>query len=409
MAGSPRLGRRAGKRLSPSGSKRLPHQRIGMNWSTNARLAIDTLAMKAAHGIPTWLVNLMEVSELEHFAGASAGDYVRDPEEVYTAFQKNIGACFIDQYIPRNPLSMQRNGYGHDTVRTATTGVEEVILDGIRIDSPEAVVEHMERIIFPALAERIRSHDADASVSAQALIDREKKTQDFFGAGMLKVPYGGEWGAFPYFRYGTYGYANYFMAYALYPEVIARDLSLQADLAEKNNAVSAQAVRRGNLPAVIRLDHDMADSRSTLVDIKTLDKMWFPQFARSVRPLLDAGIRLLWHCDGNLMQMVPRLIEAGVGGFQGFQYEDGMDYEKICRMRGGDGGPLMIWGGVSVTRTLPKGTADDVKKEMQWLVEHAPPVGFCLGASSSVAPGVKRENLRVFFGGLEYYRRHGRR
>ena len=59
-----------------------------------------------------------------------------------------------------------------------------------------------------------------------------------------------------------------------------------------------------------RLDHDMADSRGTLVDIKSLDNIWFPHFARAIEPLLKGGIKLVWHCGGNLMQMVPRLLEG---------------------------------------------------------------------------------------------------
>ena len=131
-------------------------------------------------------------------------------------------------------------------------------------------------------------------------------------------------------------------------------------------------------------------------------------FARAIAPYLDAGIRLIWHCDGNLMDMVPRLLACGLGGFQGFQYEDGMDYEAICRMKDRNGGPLLIWGGVSVTKTLPHGTREDVKKEMKWLVRHAPPAGFSLAASSSVAPGTNRENIKTMMEGLKYYREHGR-
>ncbi|MCX7591658.1 MAG: hypothetical protein N2255_08530, partial [Kiritimatiellae bacterium] len=183
---------------------------------------------------------------------------------------------------------------------------------------------------------------------------------------------------------------------------------LQADLAEKTNRINAQAFVEGNLPMVKRLDHDMADSRGTLVRIESLDRIWFPHFARSIKPLLDAGVRLLWHCDGNLSQMLPRLIEAGVSGFQGFQYEDGMDYEKICRMSDRNGNPLMIWGGVSVTRTLPFGSPADVRNELKWLVKHAPPVGFFLGASSSITPGVPRRNLEALREGLMYYQEHGR-
>jgi len=157
-----------------------------------------------------------------------------------------------------------------------------------------------------------------------------------------------------------------------------------------------------------RADHDMADSRGTLVDVKTLDRIWFPHFARCMAPVIQAGVKVIWHCDGNLMAMVPRLLEAGLVGFQGFQYEDGMDYEKICRMKTRDGGGLLIIAGVSVTRTLPYGTPADVKREMAFLVENGPERGLFLGGSSSIAPGVPWENLAALVEGFKYYREHGR-
>ena len=152
----------------------------------------------------------------------------------------------------------------------------------------------------------------------------------------------------------------------------------------------------------------LADSRGTLVDIKSLDTRWFPHFARCLEPLLKSPVKLIWHCDGNLMQMVPRLIEVGLKGFQGFQYEDGMDYEKICKMKTKDGDPLIIMAGVSVTRTLPYGTTDDVKKEIKWAVEHAPKTGFFLSSTSSITPGVPWENIKTFIEAREYYLTHGR-
>ena len=68
----------------------------------------------------------------------------------------------------------------------------------------------------------------------------------------------------------------------------------------------------------------------------------------------------------------------------------------------------MIWAGVSVTRTLPFGTRDDVVRELDWLVEHGPRVGLVLGASSSITPATNRDNVRTLVEGLEYYREHGR-
>jgi len=152
----------------------------------------------------------------------------------------------------------------------------------------------------------------------------------------------------------------------------------------------------------------MADSRGTLVDIKSLDKIWFPHFARAIEPLLKSGIKLIWHCDGNLMQMVPRLLEVGLSGFQGFQYEDGMDYEKICRMKTREDNSLIIVAGVSVTRTLPFGKPEDVRTQIKWLVEKGPKTGLFLGGSSSIAPGVPWENMQALVEGLKYYREHGR-
>ncbi len=85
-----------------------------------------------------------------------------------------------------------------------------------------------------------------------------------------------------------------------------------------------------------------------------------------------------------------------------------MDYEKICGMKDRWGRDLIIIAGVSVTRTLPLGTPQDVKREMQFLVEKAPKTGLFLGGSSSITPGVSMENMNTLVEGLNYYRRHGR-
>jgi uroporphyrinogen decarboxylase len=152
----------------------------------------------------------------------------------------------------------------------------------------------------------------------------------------------------------------------------------------------------------------MADSRGMLVDVRSLDKIWFPHFARSLEPMLKTDVKMIWHCDGNLMKIVPRLLEVGIRGFQGFQYEDGMDYERICRMKTREGNDLIIIGGVSVTRTLPFGTPDDVKRELAWLVENGPKTGLFLAATSSTTPGVPWDNTKTLVEGLKYYRQRGR-
>lgn len=376
----------------------------------NARLAWQTIRLEPTRGIPSSLVYTMDIPLMEQISGRQSGDYKKNPEKVYLDFHRKIGTCAIDQFLALNPLTMTVGGYDSHTERTATTGTDGVVYDGITIDSPEAVVEHLEKFVFPALKKESAQCDINDPAAVNALIEQERRMQQLLGPDILKIPYEpyDKFQSFPRLRYKEYGYENYFMAYALYPDVMEKDFSLQADLAVKRNTIAASAFELGNLPKLLRLDHDMADSRGMLVNIKSLDSIWLPHFCRAAAPLLKAGIRLIWHCDGNLMDLFPRLIQAGIGGFQGFQYEDGMDYVNICKMKDRNNEPLLIWAGVSVTRTLPFGTSDDVRKEINWLVENGPKQGLSLGVSSSAAPGIRHENIKTMINGFQYYRKYGR-
>ena len=369
----------------------------------SARLALDTILQKPAHRIPTNSMNIMEHAVIERLAGVEPGEYRKAPVPVYLAMQNAIGACLIDQFIPTNPLTMGDQGF-EGAERGPTTGADGTVLDGLVIDSPESVVEHMERFEFPPLRKTISEFDEDRRV--REIVQGESDVQEQIGPDILKGGYG--FVHFPCLRYGKYGYEHYLTAYALFPEVMEKDFALQADLALLNNRAAARAYAQGNLPPVFRLDHDLAGSRGTLVDIESLDRIWFPHFARCLEPMLKTNVRMLWHCDGNLMEMVPRLLDVGLRGFQGFQYECGMDYERTCEMKTRDGEDLLIMAGVSVTRTLPNGTPGDVKRELTWLVENGPETGLILGASSSVAPGVPWKNIERLVEGLGYYRTHGR-
>jgi uroporphyrinogen decarboxylase len=135
--------------------------------------------------------------------------------------------------------------------------------------------------------------------------------------------------------------------------------------------------------------------------------MWFPRFEYCLRPILEqTSCRMLWHCDGDVRPMVPGLIECGVVGFQGFQYEYGVDFAELCKFHSRDGSPLSMYAGVSVTRTLPYGTPEQVRKDLDYLVEVHGDTALMLGATSSVLPGVPSANIDALIEGLAYYRTH---
>jgi uroporphyrinogen decarboxylase len=156
-------------------------------------------------------------------------------------------------------------------------------------------------------------------------------------------------------------------------------------------------MERHDLPKVVRLDHDMTDNRGSIARIELMEKYYFPHFTRSIKPFVDAGVRLVWHSDGNINQFVPYLLAAGVNGFQGFQEECGVDYDTMCNLRDTNGDPLMIWGSVSVTRVLPYLTPEEVRADVRRCWQGAPRRGYSIGASSSICPEVPAENIIAMF------------
>ena len=156
---------------------------MSLHLSEPAQLALDTIHLKPTHGVPCWMVHLMNHSHIERLAGANPGDYRRDPVRVYLDAQRAIGVCSLDQFIADNPLTMSASGYDESVGQpppandyipynpvvmdcaashAATTGSGQIILDGMLIDSPEATVEHLERFVFPHIEKDIANFDEDA-------------------------------------------------------------------------------------------------------------------------------------------------------------------------------------------------------------------------------------------------------
>jgi hypothetical protein len=281
------------------------------------------------------------------------------------------------------------------------------VVDGISIDSPEAVARHYEQFVIPGLERAIRNFPENALEIRRRYVEGFRAMQERLGPDLLYVPYGDVQHK-PVFRYSTYGYVPYFQFYALYPTLQAEAFRLEADYAALHNGLLAQAIVDEGFPPLVRVDHDMTGSRGTMTNLRSLDQIYFPPLERALRPVIDRGIRLLWHCDGNVNDLIPRLLDMGFAGFQGFQYEYGMDYPTIARMTTRDGEPLTLIVGASVTTTLVFGTPEDVRREVDWLVENSAEASLALGGTSSICPGTPWANVDALVESLRYYREHGK-
>jgi uroporphyrinogen-III decarboxylase len=131
-----------------------------------------------------------------------------------------------------------------------------------------------------------------------------------------------------------------------------------------------------------------------MISVEFLRHHYFPHVSYCLEPVHDAGIRTVWHSDGDIRPIIEDVLACGVGGFQGFQEEYGVDIADIASRRTRTGEPLTIFAGPSVTRTLPFGTVEDVREEMERIIDtFSETCALFISPTSNVLPDCPLDNV----------------
>lgn len=233
--------------------------------------------------------------------------------------------------------------------------------------------------------------------TAYARFSAEQRDQQAHSGAMVWCP--ADWSIIPKaLWYHEFGYENALMLPFVYPDAWQRLFRLSAAKARQRAALRARATREGILPPAFLTGEDLCDQRGPMVSPKWLHEHYFPVIEEVFAPLRAAGVRVVWHCDGDYRRLLDDVLACGVGGLQGFQKECGMDIEWIVERRTRDGDPLLIFGPMSVTQTLPYGTPDDVRAS----VAHAMRVcrdkaSLVFFTSNTITPDVPLDNITAFW------------
>jgi hypothetical protein len=194
--------------------------------------------------------------------------------------------------------------------------------------------------------------------------------------------------------YGQYGYVAFMLAVALYPEVVGRIYWEAGIKARARNEILVRLIDEYDLPPMLFTGSDICNQRGPMVSPAFLRQHYFPYVKYAFEPFLDAGIRIVRHCDGNVMPLIDDWIEVGYSGFQGFQYECGVDPYAIAARRSITGERLIFFAGMNVSRTLPFGTIEDVTAEIEYVLDYTDGgQGLFFFTSSSIGPEVPLENV----------------
>ncbi len=141
---------------------------------------------------------------------------------------------------------------------------------------------------------------------------------------------------------------------------------------------------------IFRFGDDWGHQRGVLMGPDLWRRFIKPRFRRMCELVKSKGKLVMLHCCGKVDELFDDLIECGLDIFNPFQPEV-MDVFEI-KKRYGD--RLTFYGGISIQRTLPFGTVQQVRDEVRRLIDVVGAHGGYIASPSHDIPGdAKPENI----------------
>ena len=148
---------------------------------------------------------------------------------------------------------------------------------------------------------------------------------------------------------------------------------------------------------------DIGGQQGLLLSLPMWEEFIKPYHVELNRLIHRFGVRVIYHSDGAVMEAVPGLLDMGIDVLQALQFDAaGMD-PMALKQRYGE--RLCFEGGISVQRTLPFGSADEVRSEVRHLIDVlGRDGGYLLGPSHAIQAGTPPGNILALFDtAREYY------
>ncbi|MFN2284148.1 MAG: uroporphyrinogen decarboxylase family protein [Anaerolineae bacterium] len=147
---------------------------------------------------------------------------------------------------------------------------------------------------------------------------------------------------------------------------------------------------------IVHVGEDFGCQRGLLISPRTFEALFAPKFEAMFALAHRYGARTMMHCCGSVRQLIPRFIEMGLDVLDVVQVSAaGMDIRELHAEYGRD---LAFAGSMCVQSTLPFGTVDDVRREVELRLDLFKDGGLILGPTHQIQAGTPLENI------LEMYR-----
>jgi uroporphyrinogen decarboxylase len=199
------------------------------------------------------------------------------------------------------------------------------------------------------------------------------------------------------------GLENTFYDLALQPEIAQAVLgSIRAFyLAYLERILDAA---RGKIDVVLTGD-DFGSQKGLLISPDAWRRYLRPGFAAYVELIKAYGAVAMHHTCGSVVDLVPDLIDCGLDVLQSIQPE--ADRMSLADLKARYGRELCFHGGISIQRTMPFGTPDDVRAAVCQIARVVKPDGgYIFGTAHNVQADTSVENVRALLSAYHSYGRY---
>jgi hypothetical protein len=198
---------------------------------------------------------------------------------------------------------------------------------------------------------------------------------------------------FFWFPRSLFGIENHFYAFSDYPELMHR---MNNDMAEFGLRVM-EAVFPVLKPDMVGFAEDMSYNHGPMLSQALFEEFIAPYYQKTIPYMKEHGVKVMVDTDGDLTQMIPWLLKAGIEGVYPLERQAGVDVAEIRKQYPG----LLILGAYD-KMVMSKGE-QAMRGEFERLLPVMRSGGFIAAVDHQTPPGVSLENFRTYLRLYEEY------
>jgi uroporphyrinogen decarboxylase len=163
------------------------------------------------------------------------------------------------------------------------------------------------------------------------------------------------------------------------------------------NIAQIKEILKYDIDAVMFGD-DWGQQRGLQMGPRLWHEFIYPVLKRMYGVVVEAGKKVFIHSCGDVDELFDDLVGIGLNCFNPFQPEV-MDVSALIPQYRGR---LAFYRGMSTQKTLPYGTADDVRRETKMLLELGKEGGYIFSPAHDVPKDVSLDNMLAFIDEVQH-------